>query len=87
MQPLFLILLAEGAAAFDELTRSNLDDMLTWQDKEAWPNGFRAARFIRRLSISRRTVSAALVMQKMAALMRTIDVFVVPPFAGKMRWC
>ncbi len=38
LDALFLILLAEGAAAFDELTRDNLDDLLTWQDKEAWPN-------------------------------------------------
>ncbi len=81
LEPLILILLAEGAAAFDELTRSNQDDMLTWQDKEAWPNAFRAARFIPAVEYINANRVRALVMQKMAALMSTIDVFVVPPFA------
>ncbi len=40
------LLHAEAAAAFEELTLSDRDDMLTWQDKEAWPNGFRKARFL-----------------------------------------
>jgi Asp-tRNA(Asn)/Glu-tRNA(Gln) amidotransferase A subunit family amidase len=81
LAPLFLILLAEGAAAFDEFTRSNQDDMLTWQDKEAWPNTFRAARFITAVEYINANRIRALVMQKMAALMSTVDVFVVPPFA------
>ncbi|GAB2801842.1 amidase [Rhabdobacter roseus] len=41
-----LILSAEAAAAFDDLTRSNRDDELTRQIKNAWPNVFRASRFI-----------------------------------------
>ncbi|MFP4025916.1 MAG: amidase, partial [Thiohalospira sp.] len=43
---LSIILEAEAAAAFDELTRSNKDDELTAQHKNAWPNIFRTARFI-----------------------------------------
>ncbi|RME98466.1 MAG: amidase, partial [Bacteroidetes bacterium] len=35
------ILIVEAAAAFDELTRSNRDDELTRQVKNAWPNVFR----------------------------------------------
>ena len=41
-----LMLTAEAAASFDELTRSNRDSLLTDQRKWAWPNTFRAARFI-----------------------------------------
>ena len=41
-----IILMGECAAAFDELTRTNLDDELTVQSKNAWPNNFRAARFL-----------------------------------------
>ncbi|MCK7527158.1 MAG: hypothetical protein MZV64_60875 [Ignavibacteriales bacterium] len=43
---LSIILSAEAGAAFDELTRSNKDDLLVRQIKNAWPNSFRASRFI-----------------------------------------
>jgi Asp-tRNA(Asn)/Glu-tRNA(Gln) amidotransferase A subunit family amidase len=41
-----IILEAEGAAAFDELTRSNRDTLLVRQHRYAWPNMFRTARYI-----------------------------------------
>ena len=41
-----LMLVAEAAAAFDELTRSNRDSLLVNQKKNAWPNSFRSARFV-----------------------------------------
>jgi Asp-tRNA(Asn)/Glu-tRNA(Gln) amidotransferase A subunit family amidase len=82
LEPLFLILVAEAAAAFDQLTLTDQDDTLTWQDKEAWPNGFRAARFISAVEYIQANRIRTLLMQKMAALMRSIDVLVVPPFAG-----
>ena len=40
------MLYAEAAAAFKDLTLSGLDDTLKWQDKGAWPNIFRKARFL-----------------------------------------
>ena len=40
------ILSVEAAAAFDELTRSNRDDLLVRQIKNAWPSVFREARMI-----------------------------------------
>jgi len=43
---LLTILQAEAAAAFEGLTLDGRDDQLAWQDLEAWPNTFRAARFI-----------------------------------------
>ncbi|MBL8134111.1 MAG: prolyl oligopeptidase family serine peptidase, partial [Anaerolineae bacterium] len=46
VEALNFILSAEAAAAFDDLTRSNRDDMLVRQVKDAWPNVFRQARFI-----------------------------------------
>ena len=39
-----IILNAESAAAFDELTRTNRDDLIERQDKDFWPNSFRTAR-------------------------------------------
>lgn len=41
--PLLVPLLIEAAAAFEQLTRSNRDDELSWQQPEAWPNTFRRA--------------------------------------------
>ena len=41
-----IILTAEAAAAFDELTRSNRDTLLVRQHRYAWPNTFRTARYI-----------------------------------------
>ncbi|RYF93261.1 MAG: amidase, partial [Chitinophagaceae bacterium] len=41
-----IVLNAESAAAFDELTRSNRDDLIRRQDKNFWPNSFRAARLV-----------------------------------------
>ena len=38
---LSFILEAEAGAAFDELTRSGRDDILTRQTKSSWPNIFR----------------------------------------------
>jgi Asp-tRNA(Asn)/Glu-tRNA(Gln) amidotransferase A subunit family amidase len=36
----------EAAAAFESLTRSNRDDELTRQIRNAWPNAFRTAHFV-----------------------------------------
>lgn len=84
LAPLFLILMAEAAAAFDEMTRSDQDDLLTWQDKEAWPNGFRAARFIPAVEYIQANRQRTLLMRQLAALMQTVDVIVTPPFAGSV---
>ncbi len=40
------VLMAEAAAAFDDLTRSGRDDELTRQTRGSWPNSFRTARLI-----------------------------------------
>lgn len=80
LDPLIMILMAEGAAAFDELTRSNQDDLLTWQENQAFPNGFRAARFISAVEYIQANRIRGKVMREMAAMMHNIDVFVVPSF-------
>ena len=41
-----IILIAEAAAAFDELTRSNRDTELVQQTAGDWANTFRMSRFI-----------------------------------------
>lgn len=80
LEALSPILLAEAAAAFDELTLNNLDDQMVLQDKEAWPNLMRAARFIPAVEYIQANRARAVLMQQMAALMEQVDVFVVPSF-------
>lgn len=41
-----LIVEAEAAASFADLTLSNQDDQLRWQDDNAWPNIFRRVRLV-----------------------------------------
>ncbi len=76
------ILNAEAAAAFDELTRSNRDDLMVRQIKNAWPNAFRQSRFVPAVEYIQANRLRTILMQKMAELMREIDVYVAPSFGG-----
>ncbi len=80
--PLSIILDAEAAAAFDELTRSNRDDLLVRQDRDAWPNAFRQARFIPAVEYIQANRVRTILMEAMAERMRDIDVYVAPSFGG-----
>jgi len=73
-----LILSVEAAAVFDELTRSNRDDLLVRQSKDAWPNVFRQARLIPAVEYIQANRIRTLVMQAMAELMADIDLYVAP---------
>ncbi len=80
---LSIILSAESAAAFDELTRSGRDDLMVRQIKNAWPNVFRTSRFIPAVEYIEANRIRSLVIREMARMMDSIDVFVAPPFAGE----
>jgi len=82
IEPLAIILSAEAGAAFDELTRSNRDDLLVRQDRGAWPNAFRQARFIPAVEYIQANRVRTLLMEAMAARMKDIDVYVAPSFGG-----
>ncbi|MFN2397995.1 MAG: amidase [Gemmatimonadaceae bacterium] len=77
-QAMRIILTAEAAAAFDELTRSGRDAELAQQEKTAWPNTFRIARFIPAVDYVNANRVRTLAMRKMAELMSTVDVIVAP---------
>jgi len=77
-----MLLEAEAAAYFDELTRTNTDDLLARQIKDAWPNVFRQARLIPAVEYIQANRVRTLMMQDMAALMTDIDVYVAPSFGG-----
>lgn len=73
---------AEAAAAFDDLTRSGRDSMIVQQHKFAWGNQFRAARFIPAVEYIQAQRVRSLLIEEMATLMKTVDVYVCPTFEG-----
>jgi len=79
---LTIILEAEAAAAFDELTRSNRDTLLVRQHKDAWPNIFRTARFITAVEYIQANRIRHELIKDLNAKMKDFDVVVAPSFAG-----
>ncbi len=72
------ILSTEGAAAFDDLTRSRGIDLLTAQGSGDWPNTFRTSRFVPAVEYLRAMRARTLLMQKMDEVMARCDVFLSP---------
>ena len=79
---LSFILTAEGAAAFDQLTLSNKDDQMVRQGKSAWPNLFRAARFIPAVEYIQANRARQVLIQKMDSVMQQVDMYVSPTFGS-----
>jgi Asp-tRNA(Asn)/Glu-tRNA(Gln) amidotransferase A subunit family amidase len=79
---LAIILSAEAGAAFDELTRSNRDDLMVRQIKNAWPNSFRASRFIPAVEYINASRVRTLLIQDMQNLMSKIDLYLAPSMEG-----
>ena len=78
-----IMLSVEGAAAFDELTRLGWDDQLVAQHKNAWPNTFRAARFIPAVEYVQAARQRTILIQEMHEIMKDYDVIVTPSFGGQ----
>ncbi len=76
------ILYAESAAAFDELTRSGKDDMLVRQIRNAWPNVFRAGRFIPAVEYIQANRLRSMLIEDMHKMMKDVDVYISPSFAS-----
>lgn len=76
------ILSAEAGAAFDELTRSNKDDLLVRQIKNAWPNEFRSSRFIPAVEYINANRVRYLLIQEMLKIMKEVDVYLAPSWEG-----
>ena len=82
--PMSFILTAEAGAAFDELTRSNRDDLLVRQGRNAWPNVFRASRFIPAVEYIQANRLRYLWLQEMKKIFEKVDVYVAPPFGPNL---
>ena len=76
--PMVTMLTAEAAAAFDELTRSGRDKLLTAQSADDWPNTFRSARFIPAVEYIQASRARRLAMDGVAKVFDMVDVIVAP---------
>jgi len=74
------LLNAEAAAAFDDLTRSGKDKLLTGQGPNDWPNIFRAARLMPAVEYIQANRARMLGIQAMGKIFDRYDVVVTPTF-------
>jgi Asp-tRNA(Asn)/Glu-tRNA(Gln) amidotransferase A subunit family amidase len=81
LNALRVILNAESAAAFDDLTRGTGDDLM---ENSSWPNSFRQARFIPAVEYLQANRIRTLVMEEMDKVMQQVDVFITPSFGGNV---
>ncbi|HET6933631.1 MAG TPA: amidase, partial [Candidatus Angelobacter sp.] len=79
-----LILFAEAAAAFEELTLSRQVDQLKMQVPDAWPNLFRQARFLSAVDFVQTDRLRRKVAQEMARLFSQVDLLLVPSLRDEM---
>ena len=79
------VLEAEAAAAFDDLTRSGRDKLLTGQLPFDWPNQFRIARFYSAVDYIQAMRARTLAIAAMEKLFAQIDVIVTPSQGNQLQ--
>jgi Asp-tRNA(Asn)/Glu-tRNA(Gln) amidotransferase A subunit family amidase len=79
-----LILFAEAAAAFEELTLSGQADQLKVQVPDAWPNLFREARYLSAVDFVQADRLRRKVAGEMARVMSQVDLLLVPSLRDEM---
>src|SRR5881296_587164 len=79
-----VILFAEGAAAFEELTLSHRMDQLKVQTPDAWPNLFRQSRFLSAVDFVQADRFRRKVAQEMARIFSQVDLLLVPSLRDEM---
>lgn len=78
------VVYAEAAAAFEDLTLSDADDTLKWQDEGAWPNTMRKARFLSAVDHVNLDRLRYRVMQAVGDMMGGVDALIGPFMTGPM---
>ncbi len=79
-----VILFAESAAAFEEITLDHRVDQLKMQTPEAWPNTFRQSRFLSAVDLVQADRFRRRVAAEMARLMHQVDLLLVPSLRDEM---
>lgn len=73
-----VIISAESAAAFDGLTRLNIDDELTRQGPFDWPNSFRVSRLVPAVEYVNANRMRYQLQQNIHAALSNVDVLICP---------
>ncbi len=79
-----IILASESSAAFDELTRSEKDNLMVRQDKGAWPNYFRSARFIPAAEYVNANRIRTQLIKALDDVLKDYDVVIAPSFSRQL---
>ena len=79
-----VMLESEAAAAFDELTRTGRDKLLTEQGPHDWPNSFRSARFFPAVEYIQASRARRLAMDAVGKVFSEFDVIVAPTFSEQL---
>ncbi|HEY4051050.1 MAG TPA: amidase [Acidobacteriaceae bacterium] len=79
-----VILFAESAAAFEELTLSHGVDQLREQVADAWPNTFRQSRFLSAVDFVQTDRFRRKVAMEMARIFNEVDLLLVPSLRDEM---
>jgi len=82
VEAISFIISTEGAAAFDEMTRTDRDSLMTDQRSWAWPNTFRTARFIPAVEYINAQRIRKLLIEAYHQKTKEFDVIVAPSFEG-----
>ena len=77
-----MLLACEAASAFDELTLTNRDDRMVQQNRNSWPNIFRAAHFFPATEYIRASRLRYLLIQQMDEVMKQVDICIAPSLTG-----
>ena len=77
-----IVIGAESAAAFDDFTRTGIDDKMTRQGNGEWPNYFRSSRFIPAVEYINTNRHRYLLMQKVNEIIANYDVIICPTWVG-----
>ena len=79
-----LILFAEAAASFEEITLNHQLDQLKAQVPDAWPNTFRQSRFLSAVDFVQSDRFRRMVAQEMAKVFSHVDLLLVPSLRDEM---
>ncbi|MDE3105317.1 MAG: amidase [Acidobacteriota bacterium] len=79
-----IILFAEAAASFEQLTLSGGVDTLKMQTPDAWPNTFRLSRFLSAVDLIQADRLRRKVALEMRRVMSEVDVLLVPSLRDEM---
>ncbi|MEO5798533.1 MAG: amidase [Gemmatimonadales bacterium] len=81
---LTLIISVEGAAVFDELTRTNQDDRMVQQTAGAWPNTFRGGQLVPAVEYLQANRVRSKLVEALDKLYQDVDVVIAPTNAGSV---